>query len=165
MEVPKRVKRTPALMEAQKRYYLKNRATQLEKMRERAKLRNDEQRELAKNDENVLLERRAIMLEKYHAYMRNDKERRMTEWLSDPSITPVFKAFLKECVIPVKESIPRRFYKLLATLNIAVKPTEQEPRDVIEHYGAPSLADRYAISQAPGEEEREEKEEGSGIDY
>jgi erythromycin esterase-like protein len=152
MDTPQKPKRSRAMMDAQKRYYLKNRTAQLEKMKERARLRSAEQRELAMNDEKVLLERRAMMLDKYHTYMKNDKERRIKAWLDDPDISPAFKTFLIENVVPVKESIPRRFYKLLGTLNIAVKPIQEEPRDVIEHYGISDTADHYANSQAPGQE-------------
>ena len=106
MDTPQKPKRSRAMMDAQKRYYLKNRTAQLEKMKERARLRSAEQRELAMNDEKVLLERRAMMLDKYHTYMKNDKERRIKAWLDDPDISPAFKTFLIENVVPVKESIP-----------------------------------------------------------
>lgn len=126
--------------EAQKRYYEKTRETRLEQMRERARMRNIEEKRECEEFPELLKVRRAKMLDKYYQYMMRETDKRIKAWKEDPGICTTFKSFLTENVEPTKHLLPRKFFHQLAKCAIAVKPVadtivhQVDGEDTASHY-------------------------------
>lgn len=142
--------RSKAMSDTQKRYYERTRDVRLERMRERARERTAEIRAVCANDEGVLRERRAKFVEKYHKYVASKIDRTLKEWHDDSDISATFKAFLTECVEPVKKTLSQEFFN---TLSRCVIVAEKEPdlisNEDIESDGGneDTSAEYYAYSQ------------------
>jgi hypothetical protein len=116
---------TEAQKNAQKRYYAKVRETRLVQMRERARERATEVREMM-DDPIVAEEVRLERIERYHRSVTNKKKKKVEEWLEDPGISEVFKSFLRQGVLPVIETLPKKFLDICWDYCAIVRPNPPE---------------------------------------
>jgi hypothetical protein len=84
---------------AYSRYYEKNRAALLERMRERDALRREIKRELLATNPELLEEERERMRAKYHKRVASQVKRQIDDWMADKDVTECFKAFLRDCCL------------------------------------------------------------------
>jgi len=102
--------RSDALKEAQSRYYEKVKEQKKEQMRKRAeeKAKEREQRKLKSLEEAKKVKEEDR--ERYYKNIESYNRRLIEEWLKDKHICPEFKAFLRECVLPVVDKcLPKKF--------------------------------------------------------
>lgn len=93
---------------ANKKYYEKVRATRMEEMREKARIRAAEHKEYLRTHPEAVEAEREKSREKYHKWLGQNKRKIIKEWLSDEGLCETFKRFLRECVIPVVDDAPKK---------------------------------------------------------
>ena len=102
---------TEAQKQASSRYYQKNRDRLLVVMRQRAKERAETDAIERAEDPKAVEEYREKLMEKYYRGQNKKKKEMIDLWLLDPDLTPTFKNFLRESVLPVIQDVPMSMLK------------------------------------------------------
>jgi hypothetical protein len=128
--------------DAQRRYYEKNRETLCARMRERAAMRRQKEREAAATSPDAAEAWRTENRERYYSTVESRITRQINVWLTDPTICDSFKQFLRQCVWEHRGKLTPKFVRVLGQLNIgnAFNTDAQLPHHFIDEFQRPDSA-------------------------